>query len=66
MVDYDLSKIKLHLLILRQVLSMDFQTSEQGNEEVLEISIKMGDDFKVYGCGEYTPSNGVMYVKVYS
>ena len=40
-----------------------FPNIREANEEVLAISIKIGDDFKVYGCGEYVPSDGVMYVK---
>ena len=40
---------------------MDFQTSESPMKKF--FSIKIGDDFKVYGCGEYEPSDGVMYVK---
>ena len=63
MIDYDLSKIKIAFIDIETSSEYGFPNIREANEEVLAISIKMGDDFKVYGCGEYIPSDDVMYVK---
>ena len=39
-----------------------FPDVRSANEEVLAISYRCGKSFKVYGCQEYTPAEGVEYI----
>ena len=62
LVDYELSKIRVAFIDIECSSEYGFPDIRRANEEVLAISIKIGDDFKVYGCGEYNPSPGVKYI----
>ena len=62
LVDYELSKIRVAFIDIECSSEYGFPDIRRANEEVLAISIKIGDDFKVYGCGEYNPSPGVRYI----
>ena len=62
LVDYELSKIRVAFIDIECSSEYGFPDIRRANEEVLAISIKIGDDFKVYGCGEYKPSPGVKYI----
>ncbi len=63
MVNYDLSKIKIAFIDIECSSEFGFPDIRQANEEVLAISIKMGDDFKTYACGDYDPPPHVRYIK---
>ena len=63
LVDYDLSKIKVAFIDIECSSEFGFPNIRQANEQVLAISIKMGDEFKTYACGEYTPPPNVKYIK---
>ena len=62
LVDYELSKIRVAFIDIECSSEYGFPDIRRANEEVLAISIKIGDDFKVYGCGEYNPSPGIRYI----
>ena len=62
LIDYELSKIRVAFIDIECSSEYGFPDIRRANEEVLAISIKIGDDFKVYGCGEYNPSPGVRYI----
>ena len=62
LVNYELSKIRIAFIDIECSSEYGFPDIRRANEEVLAISIKIGDDFKVYGCGEYNPSPGVKYI----
>ena len=62
LVNYELSKIRVAFIDIECSSEYGFPDIRRANEEVLAISIKIGDDFKVYGCGEYNPSPGVKYI----
>ena len=62
LVDYELSKIRVAFIDIECSSEYGFPDIRRANEEVLAISIKIGDDFKVYGCGEYNPSPGMRYI----
>ena len=62
LVNYELSKIRVAFIDIECSSEYGFPDIRRANEEVLAISIKIGDDFKVYGCGEYNPSPGVRYI----
>ena len=62
LVNYELSKIRIAFIDIECSSEYGFPDIRRANEEVLAISIKIGDDFKVYGCGEYNPSPGVRYI----
>ena len=62
LVDYELSKIRVAFIDIECSSEYGFPDIRRANEEVLAISIKIGDDFKVYGCGEYNPKPGVKYI----
>ena len=62
LVNYELSKIRIAFIDIECSSEYGFPDIRRANEEVLAISIKIGDDFKVYGCGEYKPSPGVKYI----
>ena len=63
MIDYDLSKIKIAYIDIETSSEFGFPNIRLANEEVLAISIKMGDDFKVYACGNYDPPQNVRYIR---
>ena len=63
MIDYDLSKIKIAYIDIECSSENGFPNIREANETVLAISIKIGDDFKVYACGDYNPPTGVRYIK---
>ena len=63
MIDYDLSKIKIAYIDIETSSEFGFPNIRLANEEVLAISIKMGDDFKVYACGDYNPPQDVRYIR---
>jgi len=62
LVNYELSKIRIAFIDIECSSEYGFPDIRRANEEVLAISIKIGDDFKVYGCGEYNPSPGIKYI----
>ena len=59
MVDYDLDKIKIGFIDIETSSEHGFPDVRSANEEVLAISYRCGKSFKVYGCQEYTPAEGV-------
>jgi DNA polymerase elongation subunit (family B) len=63
MISYDVSKMKIAYIDIETSSENGFPNIENANEEVLAISIKVNDDFKVYACGNYNPSPGVKYIK---
>ena len=62
MVDYDLDKIKIGFIDIETSSEHGFPDVRSANEEVLAISYRCGKSFKVYGCQEYTPAEGVEYI----
>ena len=62
MVDYDLDKIKIGYIDIETSSENGFPDVRSANEEVLAISYRCGKSFKVYGCQEYTPAEGVQYI----
>ena len=63
MINYDLSKIKIAYIDIETSSEFGFPNVRIANEEVLAISIKMGNDFKVYACGDYNPPSNVQYIR---
>ena len=63
MIDYDMSKVKIAYIDLECSSEHGFPNIREANETILAISIKIGDDFKTYACGEYSPTEGVRYIK---
>ena len=63
MIDYDYSKIRIAYIDIECSSENGFPNIASANEEVLAISIKIGDDFKTYACGEYSPTDDVRYIK---
>ena len=61
MIDYDVSKIKIAYIDIETSSEHGFPDILNATEEVLAISYKCGNTFRVYGCGEYTPESGVEY-----
>ena len=62
MVDYDLDKIKIGFIDIETSSEHGFPDVRSANEEVLAISYRCGKSFKVYGCQEYIPAEGVEYI----
>ena len=63
MISYDVSKMKTAYIDIEVASEHGFPDAQSANEEVLAISIKVNDDFKVYACGDYNPAEGVRYIK---
>jgi DNA polymerase elongation subunit (family B) len=63
MVSYDVTKMKTAYIDIEVASEHGFPDAQSANEEVLAISIKVNDDFKVYACGDYNPAEGVRYIK---
>ena len=62
LVNYDISKIKIAYIDIETSSENGFPDVRNATEEVLAVSIKMGKDFRVYGCGSYDPQPGVKYI----
>ena len=62
MVDYDLDKIKIGYIDIETSSEHGFPDVRNANEEVLAISYRCGETFRAYGCQEYEPSEGILYV----
>jgi len=62
MVDYDLDKIKIGYIDIETSSEHGFPDVRNANEEVLAISYRCGETFRVYGCQGYEPSEGILYV----
>ena len=62
MVDYDLDKIKIGYIDIETSSEHGFPDVKNATEEVLAISYRCGETFRVYGCQGYEPSEGIMYV----
>ena len=62
LVNYDMSKIKIAYIDIETSSENGFPDVRSATEEVLAVSIKMGKDFRVYGCGSYDPQPGVKYI----
>jgi len=62
MVDYDLDKIKIAYIDIETSSEHGFPDVRNANEEVLAISYRCGETFRVYGCQGYEPSEGVLFV----
>ena len=62
LVNYDMSKIKVAYIDIETSSENGFPDVRSATEEVLAVSIKMGKDFRVYGCGSYDPQPGVKYI----
>ena len=62
MIDYDLDKIKIGYIDIETSSENGFPNVMDATEEVLAISYRCGDTFRVYGCQEYEPSEGILYV----
>ena len=63
MVNYDVSKMKTAYIDIEVASEHGFPDAQSANEEVLAISIKVNNDFKVYACGDYNPAPNVRYIK---
>ena len=63
MVNYDVSKMKTAYIDIEVASEHGFPDAQSANEEVLAISIKVNNDFKVYACGDYNPTPNVRYIK---
>ena len=63
MINYDVSKMKIAYIDIEVASEHGFPNAQSANEEVLAISIKIGNDFKVYACGDYNPAPNVRYIK---
>jgi len=62
MVDYDLDKIKIGYIDIETSSEHGFPNVMDATEEVLAISYRCGETFRVYGCQGYEPSEGILYV----
>ena len=62
MIDYDLDKIKIGYIDIETSSEHGFPDVRNANEEVLAISYRCGETFRVYGCQGYEPSEGVLFV----
>ena len=62
LVNYDMSKIKIAYIDIETSSENGFPDVRSATDEVLAGSIKMGKDFRVYGCGSYDPQPGVKYI----
>ena len=62
MVDYDLDKIKIGYIDIETSSEHGFPDVRNATEEVLAISYRCGETFRVYGCQGYEPSEGVLFV----
>ena len=62
MIDYDLDKIKIGYIDIETSSEHGFPDVRNANEEVLAISYRCGETFRVYGCQGYEPSEGILYV----
>ena len=62
MIDYDLDKIKIGYIDIETSSEHGFPDVRNANEEVLAISYRCGESFRVYGCQGYEPSEGVLFV----
>jgi len=62
MVDYDLDKIKIGYIDIETSSEHGFPDVKNATEEVLAISYRCGETFRVYGCQGYEPSEGVLFV----
>jgi len=62
MVDYDLDKIKIGYIDIETSSEHGFPDVRSACEEVLAISYRCGETFRVYGCQGYEPSEGILYV----
>ena len=63
MISYDVSKMKTAYIDIEVASEHGFPDAQSANEEVLAISIKVNNDFKVYACGDYNPAPNVRYIK---
>ena len=63
MINYDVSKMKIAYIDIEVASEHGFPNAQSANEEVLAISIKVNNDFKVYACGDYNPAPNVRYIK---
>ena len=63
MISYDVSKMKTAYIDIEVASEHGFPDAQSANEEVLAISIKVNNDFKVYACGDYNPTPNVRYIK---
>jgi DNA polymerase elongation subunit (family B) len=63
MISYDVSKMRIAYIDIEVASEHGFPNAQSANEEVLAISIKIGNDFKVYACGDYNPAPNVRYIK---
>ena len=62
MIDYDLDKIKIGYIDIETSSEHGFPDVRNATEEVLAISYRCGETFRVYGCQGYEPSEGVLFV----
>ncbi|SVA82764.1 uncharacterized protein METZ01_LOCUS135618 [marine metagenome] len=62
MIDYDLDKIKIGYIDIETSSEHGFPDVKNATEEVLAISYRCGETFRVYGCQGYEPSEGILYV----
>jgi len=62
MIDYDLDKIKIGYIDIETSSEHGFPDVRNATEEVLAISYRCGETFRVYGCQGYEPSEGILYV----
>jgi len=62
MIDYDLDKIKIGYIDIETSSEHGFPDVRNATEEILAISYRCGETFRVYGCQGYEPSEGILYV----
>ena len=63
MISYDVSKMRIAYIDIEVASEHGFPDAQSANEEVLAISIKVDNDFKVFACGDYNPTPDVRYIK---
>ena len=63
MISYDVSKMRTAYIDIEVASEHGFPDAQSANEEVLAISIKVDNDFKVFACGDYNPTPDVRYIK---
>jgi DNA polymerase elongation subunit (family B) len=63
MINYDVSKLRTAYIDIEVASEHGFPDAQSANEEVLAISIKVDNDFKVFACGDYNPTPDVRYIK---
>ena len=63
LIEYDMSQIRIGYIDIECSSENGFPNIGTADEEILAISYKCGDDFKVYACGEYISEDFTEYIR---